>query len=194
MEIFQVKTTVPGTSLAVTSDLLVSNDSVLNEFDVSAENLSISDGTFFVTFSLPADNAAPMVDKSTPLGEANFVYGDVGSGNQWYSFKQLGTGGPKGNWVVRIDVDVPGDDGGVADAGQDGGNEDSSAGGSAGAGGQSGSAGAAGAGGMAGASQPAPPPTQASGGCAMTQQRTDSFALVLIGLAALIGARKRSKR
>ncbi|MBI5533763.1 MAG: hypothetical protein HY898_13670 [Deltaproteobacteria bacterium] len=192
MEIFNMTTAAPGTSLGAAPDLVVSNDTVLNEFDLSPEKIEINDGSFFISFTFPADNASPMVDKSTPVAGANYIYGDIGQGKAWYGFDKLGASAPKGNWVVRIDVDVPGADDAGADTGAPDATADSSAAGAAGAAGASGGAGAAGAAGGADAgAQPPPEEASGGGGCATGRSNAGWLAGLALGLFALLGARRR---
>jgi hypothetical protein len=189
MEIFNMTTTAPGTSMVATSDLLVSNETKLNEFDLSPEKIEINDGAFFVSFTFPANNASPMVDTSTPVVGANYIDGDIGQGKSWYGFDKLGASAPKGNWVVRIDVDVPGADDAGADTGAPDATTDSSAAGAAGAAGASGAAGAAGA---ADAGTQAPPEeASGGGGCATGRSSSGWLAGLAIGLLAVLGARRR---
>ena len=142
LEVFQVTSTVPGSSLGTFDGLAFSNDSVLNEIDVGASNLSIDDGAFMVAYTINQSNASPAHDASNAADNAaNFIYADLGAGADWYSFAQLTSFGlnPKGDWIIRIDVDVP-----------DGPGPDGGTGGTAGAAGSGGSAGQAGSGGQAG--------------------------------------------
>jgi hypothetical protein len=138
LEVFHLTSLPPGASLGVFDSFAFSNDNVLNEIDVGASNMTIDDGSFLVAYTIDQTNASPVHDNSNAADNgANFIFADLGSGPTWFSFSQLATYGlnPKGDWVIRIDVDVPDD---PADGG---------AGGSAGAGGTGGTGASAGSGG-----------------------------------------------
>jgi hypothetical protein len=182
IDVYKNTTAVPGTSLLQGSGATIGNDTVLNEFDVSAEDVSIEDGSFFVAFTLESDMASPMVDQGGTVGDSNYIFGatEADASNAWLSFKQLGGAAPGGNWVVRLTVDVPGNDAGTQDAGMDGGKE---AGPSSDASIDSGS--------DAGP-QPAPPPESAEGGgCALAR---GSGAPQWIGLGAVAAALMLKRR
>jgi hypothetical protein len=104
-----------------------------------------------IAYTIDQTNASPVHDNSNAAdNSANFIFADLGTGPKWFSFSQLATYGlnPKGDWVIRIDVDVPDDpvDGGAGGTGGTAG-----AGGSGGIGGSGGSGGTGGAGGSGGA-------------------------------------------
>jgi hypothetical protein len=187
LEVFKYVTQVPGTSLLQGASVGIGNDSVLNEFDVSTEDVSIDDGAFFVAFTLESDKASPMIDQGATVGDGNYIYGatEPDASSEWFSFKQLGSQAPSGNWVVRVTVDVPGNDAGAQDGGVDG------------------SAGAAGStsdasfdSGSDGGTQPTPPPESAEGGgCSVSGGRSGvagTFGLALLGLACAM-RRRRSR-
>jgi hypothetical protein len=140
------------------------NGNTLNEIDATPADVVINDGSFLVMFSLNAADSSPATDAMGANGATNYIFGDLGTGSSaWYSFDQLKPLGaePMGNWVMRIDVDVPssGGAGGMSGGGGAGGSAQGGAGsGQGGAGsGQGGAAaggaeqGGAGAGGEAGA-------------------------------------------
>ena len=191
LEISHLIDAAPGTSLASISDLGVSNDTVFNEFDLGAEKLLIDDGSFFVAFTLQADNAAPLIDQGSPPGDGNYLYGDIGQGLKWYPFAALGASAPKGNWAVRAIVEVPDDDAG-------GPSQDAAAGDAAQEVGADGSALEAGAS-DAGMSDeagpdagPLPPPEAAEGGgCGIARGRAGSLAALAIAALALWITRRR---
>lgn len=170
LEVFHSASSIPGDSLGAFSGVAYSNDAVLNELDVNAANLSIDDGSFLIAYTLQQTDASPVHDASSAaVKDANYIYGDLGQGSQWYSFSDLAASSndPKGNWVIRVDVSVPDDEpdagtggaAGAAGAGGSGGGTD--AGDSAGAAGTSG--GAAGEGGQPAAAQGAS--SSDDGGC-----------------------------
>lgn len=162
LEVFHQTGAAPGGSLAVFDGFGFSNDTVFNEIDVSASNLVIDDGAFFVAYEIAQSNASPVHDNSSAAhDDENFIYADLGMGWSWYSFSQLSSYGlnPKGDWVIRIDVDVPDE---VPDGGTGGGSGAGGGGGSAGAAGSAGSGGTAGSAGSGGAA--GSPATGGSGG------------------------------
>jgi hypothetical protein len=123
LEIYHMISSAPGTSMGYFDEYFYSNDTVLNEVNLAGSNLIIQDGSFLVAFTLSSQNASPAHDGSNLAKKGmNFIYGDIGLGTQWYSFADLSAFGadPKGDWVMRIDVEVPDQpqDGGV-DAGGD---------------------------------------------------------------------------
>ena len=151
IQVYQFESAVPGASLFQSEDFLLSNENVLNELDLSQENISIADGSFLVAFTLADTNASPMHDDSgAAQKDYNYIYGDLGLGANWYSFTQLAAYGaaPGGNWVMRVDVDVPDGTGGTGGTGGGGGSAGTAgSGGDGGTGGAGGGAGSGGAGG-----------------------------------------------
>ena len=157
LEVFHLTSVAPGASLGVFDAFAFSNDNVLNEIDVGASNMTIDDGSFLIAYTIDQTNASPVHDNSNAADNgANFIFADLGSEPKWFSFSQLESYGlnPKGDWVIRIDVDVPdepvdGGTGGAGGAGGSGGSGGTEMGGYAGATG--GNAGAGGTdGGLAG--------------------------------------------
>ncbi len=149
LEVFHQTTVAPGASLGVFDSFAFSNDNVLNEIDVGASNMAIDNGSFLIAYTIEQTNASPVHDNSNAADNAaNFIFADLGTGPKWFSFSQLAAYGlnPKGDWVIRIDVDVPDDppDGGTGGA--------AGGGGAGGAGGTAGEGGSGGVGGTAGGS------------------------------------------
>jgi hypothetical protein len=154
LEVFHKTGAAPGISFGSFDGFAFSNDNVLNEIDVAASNMTIQDGAFFLAYSITQPNASPVHDNSNAgHNDSNFIYADLGLGGwNWYSFAQLATYGqnPKGDWVIRIDVDLPDDpvDGGTGGAGGSAGA--SGTGGSSGTGGTGDTGGTGGTGGVGG--------------------------------------------
>jgi MYXO-CTERM domain-containing protein len=137
LEVFNLNGALPGESLGAFDGFAFSNDNVLNEIDVAASNLTIDDGAFLLAYSISQSDASPVHDDSSAAhNDENFIYANLGQGESWYSFSDLSAFGlePNGDWVIRVDVDVPDD---LPDGG---------AGGAAGSAGASGTGGAAGTG------------------------------------------------
>ena len=163
LEVFNLTDALPGASLGVFDGFAFSNDKVLNEIDVAASKLTIDDGAFLLAYSISQTNASPVHDGSNAAhNDENFIYANLGQGESWYSFSDLSAYGldPNGDWVIRIDVDVPDDppDGGAGGA--------AGSGGSAGTGGAAGTAGTGGTGtaGTGGASADCANDTDCDGG------------------------------
>lgn len=199
IEIFNAIDLMPGVSKVVLDNYTFSNETVLNEIDISSKGVTIDSGSFVVAFTLDDDRASPLVDKSTPAVGANYIYGDIGSGASWYAFEALGASAPKGNWVVRLVVDVPGeDDAGAGDGGEtpDAGTADAAEDGSAGSAGSAGAAGASASdAGIDGAAGETPAQVEASGGgCAMCTRAPLHGLMLLAGAAAFVFARRRRTR
>ena len=145
LEVFHQTNAAPGASLGVFDSFAFSNDNALNEIDVGASNMTIDDGSFMIAYTIDQTNASPVHDNSNAADNgANFIFADLGTGPKWFSFSQLATYGlnPKGDWVIRVDVDVPDD---APDGGTGGAAGTAGAGGSGGTGGSGGSGGSGGA-------------------------------------------------
>lgn len=131
LEVFHLTGAVPGTSLGWFSDYFFSNNTILNEVDLNTANISIQNGSYLIAFTLQSQNASPAHDSSNNAHKSqNYIFGDIGLGANWYSFSDLAPFGadPKGDWVMRIDVEIPDqpqdgsdDAGGGDDAGVDAG-------------------------------------------------------------------------
>jgi MYXO-CTERM domain-containing protein len=147
LEIFHATAEIPGQSLVQLGGQL-SNDKVMNVLDVSSAALSIAEGAFFVSFTLDTSDSSPMHDASgSAKTEENYIFGDIGTGPAWHSFSALGKFAPGGNWVLRVEVDVPDGSGAGGSAGSGAGGSDAGSGGSdAGAGGSDGGSGGSDAG------------------------------------------------
>ncbi|MFW5739234.1 MAG: hypothetical protein ACOC1F_02590 [Myxococcota bacterium] len=155
LEVFHLTGAAPGTSLGAFDEFAFSNENVQNEIDVSASSFTIDDGAFFVAYTIAQSNASPVHDNSQAAhNDENYIYADLGLGWKWYTFADLASYGlnPKGDWVIRLDVDVPDDppDGGAGGAAGSGGTGGGGTGGAA-TGGAAGAAASGGAGGTGGA-------------------------------------------
>jgi hypothetical protein len=185
LEISHMTGAAPGTSLLALTELGISNDTILNEFDLSPEKLSIDDGAFFVAFTLQDGMASPMIDQGATVGDGNYVYGDVGQGLKWYTFGALGANAPNGNWAVRAVVEVPDDDAGAAGAPGDAGADGPSSAGDAG--------GAIGVDAAQEAGALPPPQAAEGGGCRLAARGQRSALAMSVAALALLLARRRRR-